>query len=153
MFTLVPSDFFDPAKERQALSKVALLEEGQSVRHAEVPQYSATLIYTIDEGSASFSAPPILPLLKRLPLCPEYNKILCHIEGGVLYIAIAQGKNLLLANRFEAPDFTTVQYYIFACVKSLQINPEISTISWTSHLEPAEQMSLYRYFKSVESLV
>ena len=88
-------------------------------------------------------------MLARLPECPAYNKILCSIRGDMLHIAIAQGKSLLLANCFRIQDFTTAEYYIFLAVKSLQINPEVSTICWASDLEPAQEMSLYRYFKSV----
>ena len=47
-------------------------------------------------------------LLRDLQFCPDYNKILMSWRGGVLYLAIAQGKTLLLANSFLAPDFLDV---------------------------------------------
>lgn len=148
MFTLVPTNFFNPDKEREALAGVARLGEDCAVRHIEIPQYDAVLVYSVD-GDSVVSAPEIAGILDKLPDCPAYNKILCSLRNGRLSIAIAQGKSLLLANSFTAPDFTTAEYYIFLAVKSLQINPEVSTICWLTELEPGQEMSLYRYFKSV----
>ncbi len=148
MFTLVPTNFFNPDKEREALAGVARLGEDCAVRHIDIPQYDAVLVYSVD-GDSVVSAPEIAGILDKLPECPAYNKILCSLRDGRLTIAIAQGKSLLLANSFAAPDFTTAEYYIFLAVKSLQINPEVSTICWLTELEPGQEMSLYRYFKSV----
>ena len=67
-------------------------------------------------------------------------------------MAVAQGKNLLIANSWNIQDFTTAEYYIFLTIKSLQINPEMSAICWLSSLDAEEEMSLYRYFKSVNIL-
>ena len=148
MFTLVPTNFFNPDKEREALAGVARLGEDCAVRHIDIPQYDAVLVYSVD-GDSVVSAPEIAGILDKLPDCPAYNRILCSLRDGRLTIAIAQGKSLLLANSFAAPDFTTAEYYIFLAVKSLQINPEVSTICWTTALDKSEEMSLYRYFKSV----
>lgn len=148
MFTLVPTNFFNPDKEREALAGVARLGEDCAVRYIDIPQYDAVLVYSVD-GDSVVSAPEIAGILDKLPDCPAYNKILCSLRDGRLTIAIAQGKSLLLANSFAAPDFTTAEYYIFLAVKSLQINPEVSTICWTTALDKSEEMSLYRYFKSV----
>ena len=71
---------------------------------------------------------------------------------SVAFIGVSQGKNLLLANSFPAQDFTTAEYYIFLTMKSLQLNPEISTICWLSQLDAEDEMALYRYFKAVEYL-
>ena len=49
-------------------------------------------------------------------------------------------------------DFTTAEYYIFLAMKQLQLNPEVSTICMRSFVGPEEEMSLYRYFKSVEQI-
>ncbi len=114
----------------------------------EIPEYDAVLIYDMDEDS-SVSGQDVAQLLTRLGECPEYNKILCRIKESRLYLGIAQGKTLLLANSYEIQDFTTAEYYIFLAVKSLQINPEMSTICWLSELDADEEMSLYRYFKAV----
>lgn len=148
MFTLVPSNFFDPARELEALKEAGEVMEGCGTGHMDIPQYDAVLVYTKDEdGVASFTT--VAEMLQRLPACPEYNKILCRRYAGRIYLAIAQGKQLLLVNAFDAADFTTTEYFIFLAVKSLQINPEVSTISWSGELSGTEEMSLYRYFKSV----
>ena len=150
MFTLVPSNFFNPAAERETLAEVADIKEGDVVAHVEIPQYDAVLIYTVGGDSSVY--PGIYDILTHLPECPEYNKILCGIEGDILNLAIAQGKNLLLANYYKVQDFTTAEYFIFLAMKSLQLNPEVSTICWKGSLKAEEEMSLYRYFKSVEQL-
>ena len=148
MFTLVPSNFFNPEKEREALEGVAQFGKDCAVKHIDIPQYDAVLVYSTDEDSI-VSTNEMAGILSRLPDCPAYNKILCSIIGDMLHIAIAQGKSLLLANCFMIQDFTTAEYFIFLAVKSLQINPEVSTICWASDLEPPQEMSLYRYFKAV----
>lgn len=151
MFTLVPSAFFDPASKRDALAEVASIGEDCEIKHIEIQDYNAVLVYSQDEDSV-ISASEITHILGKLQSCPDYNKILCCIRGKRLYMAIAQGKTLLMANSFHIQDFTTAQYYIFLSVKSHQINPEMSTICWTSELGEEEEMSLYRYFKSVVKL-
>ena len=69
---------------------------------------------------------------------------------GCLHLVIAQGKTLLLANAYDAPDFTTAEYYIFLAMKSLQLNPEMSSIWFRTPVSGEQELSLYRYFKSVE---
>ena len=71
---------------------------------------------------------------------------------GYLYLVIAQGKSLLLCNSYQAPDFTSAEYFIFLALKKLQLNPEVTTICFRTPLTEEQEMSLYRYFKSVESL-
>jgi hypothetical protein len=71
---------------------------------------------------------------------------------GVLYLVIAQGKSLLLCNSYQAPDFTTAEYFIFLAMKKLQLNPEVSSICFRTPLSEEDEMSLYRYFKSVDQL-
>ena len=151
MFTLVPSAFYDPASERQTLAEIADIEEGCRVEQVDIPQYDAVLIFTRD-GDSDFSVPEIANVLSKLPQCPEYNKILCSIKDNELSLAIAQGRNLLLANSWKVQDFTTALYYIFLAVKSLQINPEMSGICFLSRLGEEDEMLLYRYFKSVVTL-
>ena len=151
MFTLVPSGFFDPAAERETLAEVANIEEGTKVAHIDIPQYDAVLIYSVG-GDSGVSAPEILNVLQDLPKCGEYNKILCSIVDDVLYVGIAQGKSLLLANSYKVQNFTSAEYFIFLAMKSLQLNPEVSTICWRTPLDADDEMSLYRYFKAVEIL-
>ena len=148
MFTLVPVNFFDPAAAREVLSDVAQLKSTDEVKYEQVPQYGAVLIYV--SGGPGEGLPEIFYLLRDLPSCKEYNKLLCSWQDGILSMAIAQGKSLLLANCYEAPDFTTAQYYIYSALKSLQLNPEVTTIHFKHTLPEEYQLSLYRYFKSVD---
>ena len=82
----------------------------------------------------------------------EYNKIIASYMDGYLYLVIAQGRSLLLCNCFQAPDFTTAEYFIFMVMKKLQLNPEVSTICFRTGLQEEQEMSLYRYFKNVEQI-
>ena len=152
MFTLVPAPFFNPGSARDTLAEVAELKEGDEVRQLDIPQYDAVLVYSADGDGVVADTPEIYRILTRLPECPEYNKILCSRREDLFYLAVAQGKSLLIANSFPARDFTTAEYYLFLTLKSLQLNPEISTVCWLSPLEDEEEMALYRYFKSVVRL-
>jgi len=152
VFTLVPSGFFNPSVERETLTEVVELKETDSVKHREIPQYDAVLIYNEDEDSSVSDGSLMFEMLRQLPDCKEYNKIICCISGGFLLLAIAQGKSLLLANAYRASDFTTAEYWIFLAMKSLQLNPEVSTVCWKGELEAEDEMSLYRYFKAVDRI-
>ena len=146
--TLVPSRIFEEGDARCILGELYPLADSETVSFLEVPRYDAVFLYATPDGH-----PPVLfELLGGLDACPEYNKILVHYGDGVLNLAIAQGDRLLLANSYPAPDFTTAEYYLFLAVKSLQINPEVSTVTVKSPISQEEEMSLYRYFKSVERL-
>ena len=165
-FALIPSHFHHPLRVRQNLAEVARLEDSDKVESVDVPEFAAVLLYsnTIGEtlskvvsetvlmadGSKSLPLPEIYFMLKALPQLPDYNKILASYVDGYLYLTIAQGRSLLLCNSFRAPDFTTAEYFIFMAMKKLQLNPEVSTITFRTSLESEEEMSLYRYFKCVE---
>ena len=165
---LVPAHFYDPATARQALAEVVKLRESDAVESVEVPSAGAVLIFSnsIDEslsraicqtvyttaGDPVRVLPELYYIVEALPRCPEYNKILCSYMDGWLHIAVAQGKSLLLANVFEAADFTTAEYFIFLVMKKLQLNPEVSTVCFRTPLQQEQEMSLYRYFKAVEVL-
>ncbi|MBP3269863.1 MAG: DUF3822 family protein [Bacteroidales bacterium] len=173
---LVPSAFFDPASAREVLSRTVRLDPDDKVEYISLPEFSAELVYSLSTSSAQSKptdddaqpdrvsdAPVILSeakdllpelyyLLKRLPEINEYNKIAASYGDGVLSLVICQGNNLLLANTFQAADFTTAEYFIFMAVKKLQLNPEQSTIRFMTPLSGDEEMSLYHYFKAVESL-
>ena len=166
--TLVPEAFFDPSAVRDTLSGVVPLRSADTAGSVPVPEYGAVLLYSnsIDETlskvisqsvqTVSGEPAPVYPelyyILKDLPSCPEYNKILASYHDGTLHLAVAQGRTLQLANVYKAADFTTAEYFLFLALKTLQLNPEVSTISWRTPLEAAEEMSLYRYFKAVEVL-
>lgn len=161
-FALVPAAFLLPGEEREALSEVCDLAPGDEVRVCDVPQFGAKLVYSLSVGETlskviaqSLSAevlPEIWFLLRALGEVEEYNRIVASVADGRLYLAISQGKTLLLANSYPAPDFTTAEYYLFLAVKRLQINPEASAVWFRTPLGPAEEMSLYRYFKAVGTL-
>lgn len=145
---LVPSAFFDPASAREVLSRTVELDQEDKVEYISLPEFSAELVYSLSDEDY----PEMYYLLKKLAEIPEYNKILASYGDGVLTLVISQGDNLLLANTFQAADFTTAEYFLFMAVKKLQLNPEVSTVSFMTPLSGEEEMSLYRYFKAVESL-
>ena len=145
---LVPSAFFDPASARDVLSRTVALDQEDKVEYISLPEYSAELVYSLFDEDY----PEMYYLLKKLPEITEYNKILASYGDGVLTLVISQGDNLLLANTFQAADFTTAEYFLCMAVKKLQLNPEVSTVSFMTPLSGEEEMSLYRYFKAVESL-
>jgi len=138
------------------------------VEYVEIPSMGATLIYSnsVDEslskalantvlneaGEPSKVLPEMYYILNSLKDCSDYNKIVASYKDSYLYLAISQGKSLLLCNAFQAPDFTTAEYFIFLAMKKLQLNPEMSTICFRTDLSVEEEMSLYRYFKMVEHI-
>ncbi|MCQ2133434.1 MAG: DUF3822 family protein [Bacteroidales bacterium] len=164
--TLLPQHFFNPSSARQALAEVVALRDSDAVEYVDVPSLGAVMVYSnsIDEslskvisqtvcdsdGNSVKVLPELYWLLQKMNDCDEYNKILASYMDGYLHLVIAQGKSLLLANVFEAVDFTTAQYFLFLALKNLQLNPEVSTIWFRTPLSNEQEMSLYRYFKAVE---
>lgn len=165
---LVPSQFYSSEGARAALEDVADLKEGDQVDAVEVIDYDAVLLYSNSigetlskvmaetvlrtDGSKVGSLPEMYFILKSLSTLSDYNRIVASYMDGYLYLAIAQGKSLLLCNSYEAPDFTTAQYFIFMAMKKLQLNMEMSTICFRTPLNEEEEISLYRYFKNVEQI-
>ena len=165
---LIPNHFFSAQEVRSALGEVVALRDSDAVDYVDSPAYASVLAYSnsIDEslsravsqtvfttsGDHARILPEMYYILSDLGKCADYNKILASYMDGYLHIAIAQGKSLLLANVFEAVDFTTAEYFIFLSMNRLQLNPEISTICFRTPLTPDQEMSLDRYFKGVEQL-
>lgn len=160
--TLVPEDFFRPEACREILSEVFSLEAGDEIGYKAVPHYGAVMVYaaspdceaSVDENIISDEEVPLPEMyfiLRDLHKCPEYNKILFSWQQGVLYLAIAQGRTLLLSNTYRAADAVTAQYFIHLAMKSLQLNPEVSTIVCRKPVDRQFEMDLYRYFKSVDT--
>ncbi len=149
---LVPSAFFDAASAREILSRTVLLDKDDKIEYISLPEFSAELVYSLsmDIEPSEESIPELYNVLKAVSGVAEHNKIVASYGDGVLSLAIAQGNDLLLANVFEAADFTTAEYFIFMAVRKLQLNPEVSTIHFLTPLSSDEEMSLYRYFRSVE---
>ena len=167
-FTLVPQQFYSIEGMRSLLSDVVTIKDDEYVDSIELPELSAVLIYsnTIGEslsavisetvlsvdGVKSRPLPFVYQMLKSIGNIPDYNRILAAYMDGILYLVIAQGNTLLLCNSYVAPDFTTAQYFIFLAMKKLQLNPEMSAITFMTHLDEEQEMSLYRYFRSVEHI-
>lgn len=165
---LVPSSFFDEVRMREILADTVVLEEEDEVRHLPVPEYAAELVYSLtigemlskaisqtvldSEGEPSEVLPEMYFVLKDLQRIDDYNRIVASYASGYLHLGISQGRNLLLANVFKADDFTTAEYFLFMAVRKLQLNPEVSSVYFRTPLTEDEEMSLYRYFKSVERL-
>ena len=165
---LIPSQFHSPEASRMLLSEVVSLKESDPVDYVAVPDQAAVLVYSnaigetlskvisetvlCADGSKVKPLPELYFMLRDLKKVTEYNKILASYMDGYLYLVIAQGKTLLLCNSFRATDFTTAEYFIFLMMKKLQLNPEVSTICFRTSLDQEQELSLYRYFRSVERL-
>ena len=165
---LVPENFYKPELSRNILSDLVQIPENAPVDHVNIPELSAVMVYSnaiggtlhkvVSEsvlkvdGTKAEPLPELYFMLKSLPEILDYNKIVASYMDGVLYLVIAQGKSLLLCNTYPASDFTTAQYFIFLCMKKLQLNPEVSTINFRTPLDQEQNMSLYRYFKNVETI-
>ena len=133
-FCLVPEVFYEPSTARAALQEVCPLEEGDFVETVPVPSLASVLVYSNSIGES-------------------LSRVLSQTwADGYLHLVIAQGKSLRLANVFQAPDFTTAEYFLFLGLKQLQLNPEVSTVCFRTPLTSEARMSLYRYFKGVVQL-
>ena len=165
---LFPVHFFNPGESRHLLSDVAGISDGDVVESVAVPEFGAVMVYSNSigeslskvisgsvlrtDGNRSPVYPELYFMLKSLPYISEYNKIVASYADGRLYLAVAQGKTLLLCNSFASVDFTTAEYFIFRSLKKLQLNPEVSSIFFRTPLSESQEMSLYRYFTSVENI-
>ena len=167
-FALVPEQFFSEDRARALLAETVVLSEGDAVSYVRIPELTSVLLFspTIGESLSkvisqtvlppSGQSVPVLPemyyMLKTFGTLTQYNKILASYMDGYLYLVIAEGRTLRLCNVYEAADFTTAEYFIFLAMSSLQLNPEVSVITFRTPLSADDEMSLYRYFSSVEVL-
>ncbi len=163
---LVPEQFFNPTEAKQALSESVRLDETDQVEFIRMPQFGAVLLFSNNlgetlsrmiaqtvfttDGYQARILPEMFYLLEAMERCSDYNKIIASYADNYLHLAVAQGKTLQIVNTFKATDFTTAEYFIFNTLKKLQLNPEISTISFRTPITEQQQLSLYRYFKAVE---
>lgn len=145
-FTLIPSEYFTPEGAGDILSKVVPLEQGEPLSFLDIPAYQAVFVY------AGQVRPVAYDMIQSLFKIREYNKIIACHRDGELFLVIAQGDSLQLCNVFQAKDFVTAQYFIFMSLKSLQLNPQLSTIYFMGDIAPEHSASLYNYFKNVEVL-
>ena len=165
---LVPSQFFSPENARAMLDEVVDLSDDDVVEYVNLEESASVLLFSNSigetlsrvisetvlrpDGTKARLLPEMYYMISGLDSLTEYNKIVASYMDGVLYLVIAQGRTLLLCNSFQAQDFTTAQYFIFLAMKKLQLNPEVSSICFRTPLAEEEELSLYRYFKSVEHL-
>lgn len=145
-FTLVPSELFSEESAREILSEVVHLEEGEPLSFQGIPSLGLVMVY------AGGSRPPLYDMMMSLCKIREYNKIMVGIAEGMVNIVIAQGERLLFCNAFKAADFTTAEYYLFSALRKFQINPEVSTVYFTTEISAGQRSSLYNYFKGAEVL-
>ena len=145
-FTLVPSVYFTEEKARRMLEEVVHLDEDEPLSFLEIPPHDAVLVY------AGSERPRVYDMLLSLCKIRDYNKIIMDFTDGVLYLTVAQGDQLRVCNAFAAEDFVTAEYYLFSALKSLQINPEISTVYSMEALSQQQCISLCSYFKNAETL-
>ena len=166
--TLVPQNFYRPESAKSHLQEVSRLPEGAVVESVQVPEFGAVLVYSnsiggtlhkviaesvlMPDGNKAKPLPEMYYMLSDVLNISDYNRILASYMDGILHLVIAQGKTLLLCNTFKAPDFTTAEYFIFMVMKKLQLNPEMSSITFRTPLNEEQEMSLYRYFKSVDTI-
>jgi len=146
-YTLVPKEFFNG--DIKVLSQVVEVLPSETVKYVELPAFGAVLLFVPDEEGGQ---PHIYDLLCRLPGIEDYNKVLCCVEDSVLHLTVGAGEKLLLANSYEAADFTTALYFIFAALNEFQINPRMTTLYYTGEISYENQELLFSYFKGVERL-
>ncbi|MBQ7222615.1 MAG: DUF3822 family protein [Bacteroidales bacterium] len=144
-YTIVPSAFFAESDAHSLLSEIVTLTPNDRVKHIELPEYKAVLLYCN-------TLPPVKKLLDLLPKISDYNKIVVEISGGEVHLVLAAGEKLLLVNSYRVPDFTTAMYFIFAALKEFQINPEMTTLYHRGELAYEQKELLFRYFLGVEKI-
>jgi hypothetical protein len=131
------------------LSKVVGVSPSETVKYVELPSFEAVLLFVPGPDDKE---PVIYDLLCELPGIHDFNKVLFSIDGSALHLAIGAGDTLLLANSYEAGDFTTAMYFIFAAMNDFQINPRMTTLYYKGDIAYENQEILFSYFKGVERL-
>lgn len=145
---MVPTRYFDEKDPRCFLSEISVLAETAVVGWKSIPAHDAVLVYS----GGGDDEPELYKLILAVDALKDYFKIGASIVDGELSLVIVKGTDLLFANVFDAPDFTTAQYYIFAVMKSLQLNPEVSTIYFRQKPDMKDELSICSYFNSLEVL-
>ena len=148
--TLVPAQFIVPGRERELLSSVADVAGSDKVYSVDIPEFAATMIWSPSMGeklSETLRDTVLRVDGSRADILPE----LYYMLKSKLYLVIAEGRSLRLCNVFDAADFTTAEYWIFSAMKSLQLNPDVSEITFRTPLTEDEEISLCSYFRAVET--
>ncbi|NLX41667.1 MAG: DUF3822 family protein [Bacteroidales bacterium] len=149
-FTLVPSEFFSPEDAHKILSEVVPLKDTDIVRHIELPDYKAVLIYAQKRDEKNTSVLPIADLLRFIPTIAGHNRLAVSLNKKHIYIVLAEGEKLLLANAYPAADIVTAEYFIFAALREFQINPRMTTIHFRGEIPSGLTEEMFRHFRSVE---
>jgi hypothetical protein len=149
-FTLVPSDFFSPEDAYRILSEVVPLQDTDIVQHIELPDYKAVLIYVQKSEDESTSELPIADLLRFTPTISAHNRLAVSLDNQYIYIVLAEGDKLLLANAYPATDIVTAEYFIFAALREFQINPRMTTIHFLGEVPSGLTEEMFRHFRAVE---
>lgn len=142
-FTLVPRAFFDASDPAKLLSQLVHLEKDDTIEYIELPEYGAVLVYCN-------SVPAVYRLSGSLACIPESDKVVMQYNGAALSLVVARDGKLLLANCFEAADFTTALYFLMAALDQTDIVPEETVVRYSGELEYAWQEVLFKYFKGIE---
>ncbi len=151
-YTLIPSAFFRSDKAAETLAEFFAPVPSEEVKYTELPHYKAVLVFAVPRGAREGYMPVAHDLLQMLPLIREHNKVVASFIPGELHIAVAEGDRLLMCNSFEAADFVTAQYFIFAAIKQFQFNPEMTTLYFREKLDVERQETLLEYFHGVENI-
>lgn len=146
-FTLVPSEFFEESSAADYLSSVTPVEETDSIKSIELPQYKAVLVYCGDDRRA-------VALRKEasvLSWLAPFNKILVNVsEKGQMDLLVAMGKKLVMFNVFYVTDATTALFYIVSAMERFNLKPGLALL----HILGSDAIGLSeeasRIFKGVE---
>ncbi|HPH53768.1 MAG: DUF3822 family protein [Bacteroidales bacterium] len=149
-FTLVPSEFFSTEDSHKILSEVVPLQDTDIVRHIELPKYKAVLVYVKKSDDESATEPPIVDLLHFAPTISGHNRLAVSLDNNYIYIVLAEGEKLLLANAYPAADVVTAEYFIFASLREFQINPRMTTIHFRGEVPSGLTEEMFRHFRAVE---
>ena len=152
-YTLVPAGFFTPSDAHKILSEAVRLSKTDKVEYQELPQFKAVLVYAHSDGeNGGEGAPAIAGLLSDVISIGEYNKVAARFDGSALHLVIVTGDKLLLANSYPAADTVTAEYFLFAALRQLQINPQVTTVYLREPAHPEMMDDIVRYCKGVETL-
>lgn len=154
IYTLVPSSMFSEDQARVILSQVQEVSESDDVMSVELPQFQATLVYSVPKDISANSEkkgyPSVYYMLKDMDTLEENNKMMVHLTKENIHIVAGEREKLLLANSFPTSgNFVTAQYYLFMVMKEVMFNPEFTTLHIYGNITKEEQNGLKKYFKGV----
>lgn len=142
--------FYEPSSARAMLVETVDIDDDDVVSAVEEPYFGAVLIYAHREAERAL--PELHFLLKSAESLQEHNRILASYDGERLYLVVVEDAVIRICNSFKAQDFTTAEYFLFMVLKKFQMNPEMSSIYFRTHLTDDQKLSLYQYFKAVEQI-